>query len=223
VKRALLLVLLIAADAVKTCGQELTDYQQAEVDAQINHKIQELRTEQTLAQMAQGLRDHPELAPEAVAARIASHPDIVAKAKEDWVAQWNKDHPFSTAFDRPPAPDDYLDKAIRQAEPQKPQEQDSRIAALEAKIAQLEQQKSSVRGAPAGTGAPTQNSASQKAVAAIPLQKPNPASVLTRTLPDGRVMAIVGGNAVYYKNTEEAKAAIAKLQKELNTPSAPTK
>ena len=222
-KRAILLVFLIAAYAAKTCGQELTDYQQWQVDQQIDEKMQDFKNQLTMAQMAQRLRDHPEEAPEAVAARIASHPDIVAKAREDWVVQWNKDHPFSTTFDRPDAPDDYLDKAIRQSEAQKQPDLDSRIASLEAKITQLEQQKSPARGVPAKPEGPKYNFAAQKVTVPTPLPKPNLASILMRTLPDGRVMAIIGSKTFYYKNAAEAKTAIDKIRKDLNTQPAPAK
>jgi hypothetical protein len=222
-KRAFLLVLLMAANVAKTCGQSLSVYDQVEVDQQIDNKIQELKNQMTLEQMAQRLRDHPEEAPAAVAARIASHPEIVAQARADWVVQWNKDHPFSTTFDRPAAPDDYLDKAIRQSEAQKQPDLDSRIASLEAKITQLEQQRSPARRVPANTEGPRYNLATQNVTVPTPLPKPNPASVMMRTLPDGRVMAIVGSETLYYKNSVEAKAAIDKIRKGLSTPPAPAK
>jgi hypothetical protein len=46
---------------------------------------------------------------------------------------------------------------------------------------------------------------------------------MMRTLPDGRVMAIVGSETLYYKNSVEAKAAIDKIRKGLSTPPAPAK
>lgn len=164
------------------------------------------------ALLAQHMRDHPEDTPAAVAARIASHPDIVATAKAEWEATWDKEHPLKTSFDRPTVPDDYLDKAIRAAEAQRQPDLDSRIAALEDKIAQLQRQRSA--SGPQPTRALGSDQIVRKAPAPTSLPKPNPASILTRTLPDGRVMAIIGSETIYFKNAAEAKAAIDKVHQQ---------
>lgn len=207
----------------RDCRRELSVYQENEVDQKIEENAQNMRNELNAALINQHLRDHPEDSPAAIAARISSHPDIVAKAKDEWVVEWNKDHPFSTSFDRPPVPESYLDKAVRQAEAQKQPDLDSRIAFLEARIAQLEHQKPSVRGELQKPGDSKLSFAVQKTAAPTPLAKTNSGSILTRALPDGRIMAIIGGETRYYKNAEEAKAAIDKIQRDLKNPPPPAK
>lgn len=184
-------------------SSDLTTYQGIDVDRRIQESEQNMRNELTMALAQQRLRDHPEEAPAAVAERIATHPDIVARARAAWEASWDAAHPFKTSFDRPQAPDDYLDNAVRMAEASKHPDLDTRVEALEAKIASLERAKAQTRTAGHPSPAPVQ------AQANAPARPPAPApvSVLIRTLPDGRVMAIIGGNTIYFKSVDEAKAA----------------
>lgn len=171
------------------------------------------------ALITQHMREHPEDSPAAVAERIASHPDLVASASTEWNANWDREHPFKSSRERPKVPDDYLDKIIRAADARQRPDEDARIAALEAKIAELERAKPT-RGpvtlqrsiqAPQSTYTPLAK------FPPTPLPTINPSSILTRVLPDGRVIAMIGDKTIYFKNSEEARVAIDKIRSGLSS------
>lgn len=165
---------------------------------------------------AQRLRDHPEDSPQAVAARLSSHPDVVAKAEKQWADDWDHQNPFKTSFERPPAPTDYLDNAVRKVIAQEQPEGDRRISDLEARIQQLEQEKQarSAQRAPDPVAVQTPGASAVPRSASPPAVKEHPkgVSILMRTLPDGRIMVLAGSQLLYFPNQAAADAAAQKMQ-----------
>ena len=189
-------------------GNTDLDSQLAETWANLQQQIQ-----------AQHLRDHPEDSPDAIAARIASHPDVVAQAEKQWADDWDRQNPLKTSFDRPPAPTYFLDDAVRAAIAREQPDPDQRIRDLEVRIQQLEQEKQSraarrtIIPAPnqqPGAVAPALRGAPQPAAA----ERPKGTNILTRTLPDGRVMMLAGSQFLYFPNQAAADVAAKKIQRE---------
>jgi hypothetical protein len=202
----------LAAQTTVTVGGQQATFDSG--NSQLDTQLADAWTNLQMQIQFQRLRDHPEDAPAAVAARLADHPEVVAEASKEWADQWDNEHPLKSSRERPPTPTDYLDKAVRAEIAREHPDTDARIADLESRIQQLEQQKSTLRP-PARTQTPASSAQSTQQIAIpAPQARPKGVSILTRKLDDGRIMMIAGQDLFYFKSQAEADAAADKIRKE---------